>query len=76
MYLPSLLAHTAQCCVERSHIGWGKKLLSATAVSAAHHYIHVYQGNGTPLQYSCLQNPMDFGIWGSHKKISVMSHSL
>ena len=23
------------------------------------------EGNGTPLQYSCLENPMDGGRWGS-----------
>ena len=23
---------------------------------------HIY-GNGTPLQYSCLENPMDGGAW-------------
>ena len=22
-------------------------------------------GNGTPLQYSCLKNPMDRGAWGA-----------
>ena len=22
-----------------------------------------YEGNGTPLQYSCLDNPMDGGVW-------------
>ena len=21
------------------------------------------EGNGTPLQYSCLENPMDGGVW-------------
>ena len=30
-------------------------------------YIHLYsfpgEGNGTPLQYSCLENPMDGGAW-------------
>ena len=27
-------------------------------------YIHyVGEGNGTPLQYSCLENPMDAGAW-------------
>ena len=30
-------------------------------------YIHVWarfgEGNGTPLQYSCLENPMDGGAW-------------
>ena len=29
-------------------------------------YIHGHlggEGNGTPLQYSCLENPMDGGAW-------------
>ena len=26
-------------------------------------YYHVREGNGTPLQYSCLENPMDGGAW-------------
>ena len=27
-------------------------------------YIHYFgEGNGTPLQYSCLENPMDTGAW-------------
>ena len=26
-------------------------------------YEHVGEGNGTPLQYSCLENPMDGGAW-------------
>ena len=25
--------------------------------------IHFREGNGTPLQYSCLENPMDGGGW-------------
>ena len=25
--------------------------------------ISAYEGNGTPLQYSCLENPMDGGAW-------------
>ena len=24
---------------------------------------HVGEGNGTPIQYSCLENPMDRGAW-------------
>ena len=24
---------------------------------------HCREGNGTPLQYSCLENPMDGGVW-------------
>ena len=27
------------------------------------HYIHPGEGNGKPLQYSCLGNPMDRGAW-------------
>ena len=28
------------------------------------HYIQSYgEGNGNPLQYSCLENPMDGGAW-------------
>ena len=26
-------------------------------------YVNVGAGNGTPLQYSCLENPMDGGAW-------------
>ena len=26
-------------------------------------YILLGEGNGTPLQYSCLENPMDEGAW-------------
>ena len=26
-------------------------------------YNMVWGGNGTPLQYSCLENPMDGGAW-------------
>ena len=26
-------------------------------------YTHIGEGNGTPLQYSCLENPMDRGAW-------------
>ena len=27
-------------------------------------YIHIIgEGNGTPIQYSCLENPMDGGAW-------------
>ena len=26
-------------------------------------YPYIGEGNGTPLQYSCLENPMDGGVW-------------
>ena len=28
-----------------------------------HIYRNIGEGNGTPLQYSCLENPMDGGAW-------------
>ena len=28
-----------------------------------HVYIRLGEGNGTPLQYSCLENPIDGGAW-------------
>ena len=31
------------------------------------------EGNGTPLQYSCLQNPMDGGAWWA--KVHVVAKS-
>ena len=42
------------------------------------------EGNGTPLQYSCLENPMDGGAWGatvhgvakSWTRLSDFTHSL
>ena len=40
------------------------------AYSMPYIYIYIYtpilysgEGNGTPLQYSCLENPMDGGAW-------------
>ena len=27
------------------------------------HFSCIREGNGTPLQYSCLENPMDGGAW-------------
>ena len=36
-------------------------------LSKSHIYVLVYgtvgEGNGTPLQYSCLEDPMDGGAW-------------
>ena len=29
----------------------------------SHHAVPTGEGNGTPLQYSCLENPMDGGAW-------------
>ena len=55
---------------------WPKKPSSSEIVSILKHYLqfhlnnifklfqHLFgEGNGTPLQYSCLENPMDRGAW-------------
>ena len=40
----------------------------STMVLITCNFVRVYggwggEGNGTPLQYSCLENPMDGGAW-------------
>ena len=50
-----------------------KKKMQAQNVSVTRHYEYFTdlgrnhplfrEGNGTPLQYSCLENPMDGGAW-------------
>ena len=41
-------------------------------------YIHIYdrEGNGTPLQYSCLENPMGRGAWKAPIHGVAESHRL
>ena len=49
-------------------------------------YIHTGEGNGNPLQYSCLENPMDRGAWRATvhrvaesrtqlKRLSIYTHT-
>ena len=49
--LPSIGSH---------RVGYNWSNLAAAAAAAA--FPHG-EGNGTPLQYSCLENPMDGGAW-------------
>ena len=30
---------------------------------SVYYTVYMGEGNGTPLQYSCLENPMDGGAW-------------
>ena len=39
---------------------YGSNVISSIYLALA--YIHG-EGNGTPLQYFCLENPMDGGVW-------------
>ena len=39
-------------------------LLKLSLENFEHYFINLFrEGNGTPLQYSCLENPMDGGTW-------------
>ena len=31
-------------------------------------------GHGTPLQYSCLENSMDRGVWWGRTELDILSH--
>ena len=47
--------------MESMHISL--RYLDFTAQTALGATTHFGEGNGTPLQYSCLENPMDGGAW-------------
>ena len=42
---------------------FGKKLNKQTYIGIGNACILLGEGNGNPLQYSCLENPMDGGAW-------------
>ena len=50
-YRPLLAAATITVIIKRAYITFGKN------------YPIAGEGNGTPRQYSCLENPMDGGAW-------------
>ena len=44
---------------------WGREELDTTEGLHFHFSLSCTgEGNGNPLQYSCLENPMDGGAWG------------
>ena len=43
--------------------GGGKQKRKGTCILIADSCCCIGEGNGTPLQYSCLENPMDGGAW-------------
>ena len=45
-----------------SYYPWGRKE-SGTTERLHFHFNDLWEGNGTPLQYSCLENPMGGGAW-------------
>ena len=42
---------------------WGHTESDTTEVTQQQQQVLGGEGNGTPLQYSCLENPMDGGAW-------------
>ena len=58
------IPHAAGHCQKKKKIGkketlFGKQYASLYSIL----YRYFGEGNGTPLQYSCLENPMDAGAW-------------
>ena len=49
------------CELWGTSLGWGAGCSTVQALRAAP--IILWEGNDTPLQYSCLENPMDRGAW-------------
>ena len=40
-------------------------------------YLYISEGNGNPLQYSCLENPMDRGAWwATIHRVARVGHDL
>ena len=43
--------------------GWGKAHALYERIIFRHNWCFLFTSSGTPLQYSCLENPMDGGAW-------------
>ena len=44
----------------RKYVGGG---INPRNLGLTYIVLYIGEGNGTPLQYSCLENPMDGGAW-------------
>ena len=52
-------------------VGWGGRFKREGI------YVYLEEGNGNPLQYSCLENPMDRGAWQARVHgVSRVGHDL
>ena len=46
-----------------SHLSKSSQSTGLSSVCFTHGSVYIGEGNGTPLQSSCLDNPMDGGVW-------------
>ena len=55
---------TGALCQPRG-VAWGREMGGRFKRKGMHSYLWLIhrEGDGTPLQYSCLENPMDGGAW-------------
>ena len=52
------------------------KIKRRLLLGSYHHPIqHIGEGNGTPLQYSCLENPRDRGAWWAAVHVATKSRT-
>ena len=51
------------CCVQVTHVLLNSSKVQKQILKETQYYSRVGEGNGTPLQYSCLENPRDRGAW-------------
>ena len=77
---PGCAAHSQRLQWVPTVAGWTSPGGSSGSCQCRRHGFHSWvgkipwEGNGTPLQYSCLGNPMDRGAWwatvhGGHKRV-------
>ena len=57
MWLENIFSHSIDCLLILLVISFAMQKLCSLIQS------QIGEGNGTPLQYSCLENPMDGGAW-------------
>ena len=61
--LPSLFIHPICWELKELHFYGGIKIAGRNINNLRYADLRYGEGNGTPLQYSCLENPTDGGAW-------------
>ena len=62
-----IVLHYIHCCIKKQLIllSYKKNAFESVLMRWMNLEPIIREGNGTPLQYSCLENPMDRGAWGA-----------